>query len=87
MPGDSSLVACAAVKLICTIADLSCYAQFRRSMKNESKHESAKPVTVSIPNKDAIAIEPPKKVCRPIKHYRRRLVSNRNVYIGNQSAV
>jgi len=56
-------------------------------MKNESKHESAKPVTVSIPNKDAIAIEPPKKVCRSITHYRRRVVSNHNVNIGNQSAV
>lgn len=36
--------------------------QFRRSMKNE-KHDSAKPVQLAIPSKDAIAIEPPKKVC------------------------
>lgn len=35
--------------------------QFRRSMKNE-KHDSAKPVQIAIPSKDAIAIEPPKKV-------------------------
>ena len=33
-------------------------------MKNE-KHDSAKPVQIAIPSKDAIAIEPPKKVrCR-----------------------
>lgn len=31
-------------------------------MKNE-KHDSAKPVQIAIPSKDAIAIEPPKKVC------------------------
>ena len=36
-------------------------AQFRRSVKSE-KHDSAKPVQISIPQKDAIAIEPPKKV-------------------------
>lgn len=36
-------------------------SQFRRSMKNE-KHDSAKPVQIAIPSKDAIAIEPPKKV-------------------------
>lgn len=35
--------------------------KFRRSMKSD-KHDSAKPVQVSIPQKDAIAIEPPKKV-------------------------
>ena len=27
-----------------------------------NKHDSAKPVQISIPQKDAIAIEPPKKV-------------------------
>lgn len=39
--------------------------QFRRSLKSDSssKHDSAKPVQISIPQKDAIAIEPPKKVC------------------------
>ena len=37
------------------------FAQFRRSVKSE-KHDSAKPVPISIPQKDAIAIEPPKKV-------------------------
>ncbi len=38
--------------------------QFRRSLKSDSssKHDSAKPVQISIPQKDAIAIEPPKKV-------------------------
>ena len=35
--------------------------QFRRSVKSE-KHDSAKPVQIAIPQKDAIAIEPPKKV-------------------------
>jgi len=42
--------------------------QFRRSMKSDggsSKHDSAKPVQISIPQKDAIAIEPPKKVRVP----------------------
>lgn len=31
-------------------------------MKSDGKHDSAKPVQISIPQKDAIAIEPPKKV-------------------------
>lgn len=35
--------------------------KFRRSIKSD-KHDSAKPVQVSVPQKDAIAIEPPKKV-------------------------
>lgn len=35
--------------------------KFRRSMKND-KHDSAKPIQLSIPQKDPIAIEPPKKV-------------------------
>ena len=39
--------------------------QFRRSVKSE-KHDSAKPVQISIPQKDAIAIEPPKKVRREL---------------------
>ena len=39
-------------------------SQFRRSIKSDgSKHDSAKPV-IAIPQKDAIAIEPPKKVYR-----------------------
>lgn len=38
--------------------------QFRRSIKSDgsNKHDSAKPVQIAIPQKDAIAIEPPKKV-------------------------
>ncbi|KAK4629396.1 hypothetical protein CLAFUR4_08587 [Fulvia fulva] len=43
-------------------------AKFRRSMKSD-KHDSAKPVQVSIPQKDAIAIEPPKKVIKAIYDY------------------
>lgn len=40
--------------------------QFRRSLKSDGgKHDSAKPVQISIPQKDAIAIEPPKKVLLP----------------------
>lgn len=39
--------------------------KFRRSMKSD-KHDSAKPVQIAIPQKDAIAIEPPKKV-RPAR--------------------
>jgi len=40
------------------------WSQFRRSIKSDgsNKHDSAKPVQISIPQKDAIAIEPPKKV-------------------------
>jgi hypothetical protein len=37
--------------------------QFRRSIKSGDKHDSGKPVQISVPHKDAIAIEPPKKVC------------------------
>jgi hypothetical protein len=36
-------------------------SQFRRSTKSD-KHDSGKPVNINIPHKDAIAIEPPKKV-------------------------
>ncbi|CAK4032000.1 scd2 ral3 [Lecanosticta acicola] len=39
--------------------------KFRRSMKSD-KHDSAKPVQVSVAQKDAIAIEPPKKVIKAI---------------------
>ncbi|KAF2163895.1 hypothetical protein M409DRAFT_25673 [Zasmidium cellare ATCC 36951] len=42
--------------------------KFRRSIKSD-KHDSAKPVQVSIPQKDAIAIEPPKKVIKAIYDY------------------
>ncbi|WPG99897.1 Hypothetical protein R9X50_00271700 [Acrodontium crateriforme] len=42
--------------------------KFRRSMKNE-KHDSAKPVQITIPQKDAIAIEPPKKVIKALYDY------------------
>jgi len=43
---------------------LTVRTQFRRSLKSDgsNKHDSAKPVQVSIPHKDPIAIEPPKKV-------------------------
>ncbi|EMC93534.1 hypothetical protein BAUCODRAFT_244779 [Baudoinia panamericana UAMH 10762] len=44
--------------------------KFRRSMKSDSsKHDSAKPVQISIPQKDAIAIEPPKKVIKALYDY------------------
>ncbi|GAB7362944.1 hypothetical protein MBLNU230_g3241t1 [Neophaeotheca triangularis] len=43
--------------------------QFRRSVKSD-KHDSAKPVQISIPQKDAIAIEPPKKVIKALYDYR-----------------
>lgn len=36
-------------------------SKFRRSTKSD-KHDSGKPGQISIPHKDAIAIEPPKKV-------------------------
>ncbi|KAK5163214.1 bud emergence protein 1 [Saxophila tyrrhenica] len=42
--------------------------KFRRSVKSE-KHDSAKPVQISIPQKDAIAIEPPKKVIKALYDY------------------
>ncbi|KAK5119551.1 hypothetical protein LTR85_007379 [Meristemomyces frigidus] len=47
--------------------------KFRRSMKSEggsNKHDSAKPVQISIPQKDAIAIEPPKKVIKALYDYK-----------------
>ncbi|KAK4893614.1 bud emergence protein 1 [Elasticomyces elasticus] len=45
--------------------------RFRRSTKSDrgSKHDSAKPVQISIPHKDAIAIEPPKKVIKALYDY------------------
>ncbi|KAK5118461.1 hypothetical protein LTR62_002975 [Meristemomyces frigidus] len=45
--------------------------KFRRSMKSDGniKHDSAKPVQLPIPTKDAIAIEPPKKVIKAIYDY------------------
>lgn len=36
--------------------------QFRRSMKHEKHDSTNKPVQIAIPQKDAIAIEPPLKV-------------------------
>ncbi|EGP88082.1 unnamed protein product [Zymoseptoria tritici ST99CH_1A5] len=43
--------------------------KFRRSIKSD-KHDSAKqPVPISVQNKDAIAIEPPKKVIKAIYDY------------------
>jgi hypothetical protein len=47
--------------LECWHVDVADTAQFRRSVKSE-KHDSTKPAQLSIPQKDAIAIEPPKKV-------------------------
>ncbi|GAB1738817.1 hypothetical protein NU219Hw_g3604t1 [Hortaea werneckii] len=45
--------------------------KFRRSIKSDggSKHDSAKPVQISIPQKDATAIEPPKKVIKALYDY------------------
>ncbi|KAF2717351.1 hypothetical protein K431DRAFT_341436 [Polychaeton citri CBS 116435] len=43
--------------------------KFRRSIKSDSKHDSARPAQVSIPQKDAIAIEPPKKVIKALYNY------------------
>lgn len=46
--------------------------KFRRSIKSDgsNKHDSAKPVQISIPQKDAIAIEPPKKVIKALYDYK-----------------
>lgn len=38
-------------------------------MKSDGKHDSAKPMQISIPQKDAIAIEPPKKVIKALYDY------------------
>ncbi|OTA26141.1 hypothetical protein BTJ68_11081 [Hortaea werneckii EXF-2000] len=48
--------------------------KFRRSIKSDggSKHDSAKPVQISIPQKDATAIEPPKKVIKALYDYNAR---------------
>ncbi|KAF2774405.1 hypothetical protein EJ03DRAFT_347011 [Teratosphaeria nubilosa] len=44
--------------------------KFRRSMKSDGgRHDSAKPVQIAIPQKDAIAIEPPKKVIKALYDY------------------
>ncbi|KAK0354386.1 bud emergence protein 1 [Friedmanniomyces endolithicus] len=45
--------------------------KFRRSMKSDgsSKHDSAKPMQISVPQKDAMAIEPPKKVIKALYDY------------------
>lgn len=51
--------------------------QFRRSIKSD-KHDSAKqPVPISVQNKDAIAIEPPKKVRESSRRSRARFHSGR----------
>lgn len=69
--------------------------KFRRSMKSD-KHDSATPVQVSIPQKDAIAIEPPIKVrmhrraraltqkCRPGDH---AVMLTRSFSTGYQSDI
>jgi len=38
-------------------------------MKSDGKHDSAKPMQINIPQKDAIAIEPPKKVIKALYDY------------------
>ncbi|KAK5138175.1 hypothetical protein LTR08_004870 [Meristemomyces frigidus] len=47
--------------------------KFRRSIKGvggSNKHDSFKPVQISIPQKDAVAIEPPKKVIKALHDYK-----------------
>ncbi|KAK3672091.1 bud emergence protein 1 [Recurvomyces mirabilis] len=56
--------------------------KFRRSMKSDGniKHDSAKPVQLSIPQKDAIAIEPPKKVIKAL--YDHNAPDNSDIYLS-----
>jgi len=53
----------------------SMIAKFRRSTKSD-KHESSKSSQISIPHKDAIAIEPPKKVIKALYDYNAPADSN-----------